>query len=113
MTTSDELALLARALEFPWDRAPWLVYCDWLEERGRPDLAALVRDPLPAIITTALLQPTPQSMKNALYAHRGPVGEHLAVYTPLPVAQLVPEEEDIYDPPTTDKLALMTPGESV
>jgi uncharacterized protein (TIGR02996 family) len=33
---NDEAALLATIRDNPADAAPWLVYADWLDERGRP-----------------------------------------------------------------------------
>ena len=42
---SDEAALLAAILAAPDDSAPWLVYADWLDERGRP-AAGFIRERL-------------------------------------------------------------------
>src|SRR4051794_8936729 len=46
---SDEAALRAAIEAAPADDAPWLVYADWLQERGRDPEAAAVRRFLPDI----------------------------------------------------------------
>jgi uncharacterized protein (TIGR02996 family) len=64
--TSDEQALLAACLAAPADSAPWLVYADWLQDRGNDPGAVFVRAIWPAVAEASRLQPLWRTVTQAM-----------------------------------------------